>query len=129
MLKGNHVIIPAVFIVLAVFCVAAFSQEDMEFIDNTVFDHPLRPPVVFSHDHHNEMAEIEECNACHHVYENGILQTDESSEDTSCSECHDPVYFGKGLSLMKAFHKNCKGCHLKHRKGPILCGECHKKQK
>jgi hypothetical protein len=27
--------------------------------------------------------------------------------------------------LMKAYHMNCKGCHLEKGKGPILCGECH----
>jgi hypothetical protein len=27
--------------------------------------------------------------------------------------------------LRKAFHRNCKGCHLEQEKGPILCGECH----
>ena len=47
------------------------------------------PAAVFRHDEHNEMALIEECIECHHIYENGDKSEDESSEDQSCSECHD----------------------------------------
>ena len=107
--------------------VSAYSQEDMEFVDNSVFENPQREPSVFRHDEHNEMAEIEECYECHHIYENGKRLEDESSEDQSCVECHDEKASGNTPALTKAYHTNCKGCHLKQKKGPILCGECHKK--
>jgi hypothetical protein len=29
--------------------------------------------------------------------------------------------------LMRAFHMNCKGCHVQRRQGPVVCGECHQK--
>ena len=106
---------------------AAQSQEDMEFVDNAVFENPRRTPAVFNHDTHNETAEIEECIGCHHLYEDGELVEDESSEDQSCSECHGLADEGGRPGLAKAFHRNCKGCHLDQKKGPVLCGECHMK--
>ena len=104
----------------------AHSQEDMAFVDNDAFDNPRRPPAVFRHDAHNELAEIEECNVCHHVYdENGRLVEDESSEDQRCSDCHEKKASGRQPALMKAFHANCKGCHKAQKSGPTMCGQCH----
>ena len=103
----------------------AFSQEDMEVVDNGGFSKQQRPAAVFRHDEHNELAEIEECNECHHVYENGNKLEDESSEDQSCAECHAENGSGPKPGLRKAFHLNCKGCHLENKKGPIMCGQCH----
>jgi hypothetical protein len=106
---------------------AAWAQEDMTVVDNSVFDNPQRTPSVFVHDEHNEIAGIDDCAACHHVYEDGKLVEDESSEDARCSDCHS-LEGGDGQpSLINAFHGNCKGCHQTKGKGPILCGECHKK--
>jgi len=107
-------------------CVSVYSQEDMEFVDNSTFDNFQRPPSIFKHDEHNETANIEECNVCHHVYEDGKLIEDESSEDQKCSECHAKEDENGKPNLMKAFHLNCKNCHLEKKSGPILCGECHK---
>jgi len=105
--------------------VSAYSQDEMEFVDNSVFENPERVPSVFLHDEHNEKAEIEECNECHHIYEDEKLVEDESSEDQRCSECHEMEASGNMPALMKAYHTNCKGCHLEKKKGPIMCGECH----
>ena len=103
----------------------AWTQEDMTVVDNSVFENPQRTPSVFVHDEHNEIAGIDDCTVCHHVYEDGELVEDESSEDQSCSDCHS-LEGGDGQpSLMKAYHLNCKGCHQDEGKGPILCGECH----
>ena len=68
----------------------AFSQEDMEVVDDGGFAKKQRPPVVFRHDEHNELAQIEECNECHHVYENGNKLEDESSEDQSWEQRSPP---------------------------------------
>lgn len=103
----------------------AWSQEEMTVVDNSVFDNPQRTPSVFVHDEHNETAGIDDCAACHHVYEDGELMEDESSEDQSCSDCHDLTGSDGQPSLDKAFHTNCKGCHQEQGNGPILCGECH----
>lgn len=115
---------------------SAFSQEDMTVVDRKMFDNPERPSAAFAHDEHNEKAGLEDCAECHHVYdEEGErdkegrlpLMEDESSEDQQCLECHGPDATDPKPGLMKAFHLNCKGCHVKEKKGPITCGECHVK--
>ena len=126
MKNSTKLIFVSVLVSLFIF-VTAYSQEDMEFVDNSAFENPQREPSVFRHDEHNEAAEIEECNECHHVYENGQKLEDESSEDQLCSECHNEKDEGNQPGLMKAFHQNCKGCHQLQKKGPIMCGECHVK--
>lgn len=106
--------------------VSAYSQEDMVAVNNDAFDNPQRPPSVFHHDEHNEKAGIEECNECHHTYnDEGKLIKDESSEDQRCSECHELKASGRKPSLMNAFHTRCEDCHKEKNKGPVMCGECH----
>jgi len=102
-----------------------FSQEDMVVVENCDFKNPRRPSAAFKHDDHNDLAGIDECNRCHHIYKNGKLSEDESSEDQKCSDCHKIEKNDGVPKLMNAYHKNCKGCHLKNRKGPVMCGECH----
>jgi len=110
------------------FIVNAWSQEDMKVVPSDEFTQPQRPVAVFSHDGHNAKAKIENCNECHHVYEDGKRVEDESSEDRRCSDCHSLENAGRQPGLMKAFHLNCKGCHQAQKKGPIMCGECHVRQ-
>jgi hypothetical protein len=105
----------------------AFSQEDMEFVGDDGFSKKQRTSAVFRHDEHNEAAQIEECNECHHIYENGQKLEDESSEDQSCSDCHTEEGDGNTPGLRRAFHINCKGCHVESSKGPVMCGSCHVK--
>jgi len=118
-----------VFMVFILFlCAAAigFSDNELERIDTSVFEKPHRPGAVFVHDDHNEMAEIEDCAVCHHVYEGDKLLADESSEDTPCSDCHGlKADLENSVSLAVAYHKRCKTCHFDSNKGPVLCGECH----
>ena len=112
---------------IGVLLMPAFSQEDMEVVGDVGVSKKQRPPAVFRHDEHNEKAELEECNECHHVYEDGVKLEDESSEDQLCSDCHTLEAQRNQPGLMKAFHMNCKGCHEKENKGPVMCGECHVK--
>jgi hypothetical protein len=122
---------PIILLVTVIFGIAlviatAYSQEDMQFVDNAEFDNPQRPTAVFDHDTHNETAGIEDCSECHHLFdENGQKLEGESSEDQMCSDCHGPKDEGRKPRLMKAYHLNCKGCHLESQKGPILCAQCH----
>ena len=119
----------AILLVIAIipflFTIPALGQEDMVVVEGDSFEIQRRPSSVFRHDEHNEAAEIEECNECHHVYENGERLEDESSEDQKCAECHTEKSDGSRPGLRKAFHMNCKGCHQSKRKGPVMCGECH----
>ncbi len=126
MKKNMIYIFTAVMVSVFVFA-SAYSQEDMTVVDNSIFDNAQRVSSLFKHDEHNDSAGIEDCSVCHHIYEDGKKVEDESSEDQSCSDCHGMEASGNKPALMKAFHANCKGCHLESSKGPIMCGECHKK--
>lgn len=109
--------------------VYAFSNTEIERLDNSAFEKPHRPGAVFSHDEHNETAEIEDCAVCHHVYEGKKLVEDESSEDSLCSDCHSlKATPENSVPLSVAFHNRCKTCHFEANKGPVLCGECHIKK-
>ena len=106
---------------------AAQAQDDMRAVANDAFSAPQRPPARFNHDAHNEAAAIDECRQCHHVYQDGQLVQDESSEDQRCSDCHAEKADGRQPALMDAFHANCKGCHEQNGQGPVMCGECHQR--
>ena len=114
-----------VMLVSALMATQSFSQEEMRVVDNSVFTRTAREPALFAHDVHNEQAELEDCNICHHLYEDGKLIEDESSEDQACSECHMEKSTGSNPSLRRAYHLNCKGCHLEKGAGPIMCAQCH----
>ncbi len=105
--------------------ISGFSQEDVSTVQDSSFEEKMRPPVRFLHDEHNETAEIEECNTCHHVYEDGEKADDESSEDMECSECHKLDNSKNPMSLVKIYHVQCKRCHQERKAGPIMCCECH----
>jgi Class III cytochrome C family len=127
-MRTSVVIISAALLVIGLFLASAYSQEDMQFVDNSPFDHPRRSEVPFDHDAHNQKAGLDDCTVCHHVYdEHGVKSEFDSSEDQACADCHQKTDTGRQPGLMKAFHLNCKGCHLRSAKGPIVCGECHPK--
>ena len=101
-----------------------YSQENLRVLRPEAFSNPQRPAVGFAHDAHNEKAGIDACNACHHVFADGQRVPDESSEDKRCADCHGLQDSGRQPGLMKAFHLNCKGCHVE-KNGPVMCGQCH----
>ncbi len=125
-MKKSIICIFVILMVSTFVLMSAYSQEDMTVVDNSTFDNPQRSPSLFNHDQHNEAAGIEACNECHHIYEDG-KRTEESSEDQSCSDCHGMDASENTPALTKAFHMNCKGCHARLAKGPVMCGECHVK--
>ncbi|NNL75017.1 MAG: cytochrome c3 family protein [Desulfobacterales bacterium] len=125
-MKKNILFIFSILTVYLLIIVSAHSQEDMKFVNADAFKNVRRTPAVFRHDEHNELAQIEECNQCHHAYnDDGKLLEDESSEDRRCSDCHDLKASGGRPALMKAYHLNCKGCHKARKDGPTMCGQCH----
>ena len=108
-----------------------YAQEDVFVVKDSAFEgNRQRPPAIFLHDEHNEKAGIEECNVCHHIYEDGTKIPEESSEGEECSECHKLKKKDNVRPLMKAYHDMCIGCHKKRKVegkilGPVTCGECH----
>lgn len=101
--------------------------RSITFLENAGFDYPQKAPSAFDHDFHDLDLEIE-CEECHHVYENGVLVKDKSSDDKRCIECH-PLKANDEykVPLIQAFHSHCQDCHRKEEKGPLMCGECHKR--
>lgn len=106
---------------------AAQSQDDIVDLKAPAFINHTRPAALFAHDAHNEKAGLEQCNACHHVYEDGKFMEDQDSVGTACSDCHTLKAQGRQPGLMVAYHKQCKGCHESQAKGPVACGQCHVK--
>jgi hypothetical protein len=104
-----------------------------------------RPNVAFTHDSH--MGNYE-CQQCHHRYENGKNVIEENQDELmeiepegtmtldvnlpddasaiKCASCHNNKTVTK-IKSREAFHGQCIGCHEKEAKGPVLCGECHKR--
>nr|WP_320193204.1 cytochrome c3 family protein [uncultured Desulfobacter sp.] len=111
-----------------VFSDQAAAGDDIVRMDTSAFDRLRRPAAVFDHDLHNETAQIDDCAVCHHVWENGEIVPDESSEDTPCSDCHGLTEGPNNpMPLANAFHVQCRSCHIRTGKGPLLCAECHQK--
>ena len=91
-----------------------------------IFPGHQRPPARFDHDGHLDYEGLDECMVCHHLYEDGKLIPDESSEDRPCSDCHQlESESGGPPGLTLVYHLKCAGCHDKSGKGPLTCGECH----
>ncbi len=106
----------------------AFSQEDMTEVPVDDFDKLERPQVAFEHDAHNEKAGLEDCVVCHHgMTDDGKQDMEESSEGEPCSSCHAVTRDDGGTPLRRAYHRQCITCHKKAGKGPVVCGQCHKK--
>lgn len=105
--------------------VQAYAQEDIVVIEDSAFEDRQRPAAVFPHDQHNEKAEIDECNVCHHLYEGGNKVEDDSSEGQGCADCHNVEEGHPTRPLMEAYHNLCTGCHREKGEGPVTCGECH----
>jgi hypothetical protein len=112
---------------ILLFSVIGYGAND-QVMNNSIFKNLRKPAALFNHDYHNGDLMIE-CITCHHLYEDGKPVKGESSEGTSCLECHPlKATKGGGINLMKAYHLMCKGCHEEKKSGPVMCGQCHKKR-
>ncbi len=105
----------------------ALAQEAMKTLAPAAFKKPQRPPAVFVHDQHNEKAQLADCVACHHGGKDGKQDRSASTEGTPCSDCHKVKPEKGRTGLMNAYHKQCIGCHRTKAKGPVACGQCHKR--
>ena len=120
------IILTVIVSIIAVF--SASSQDEVKFVKDGAFTSHMRPPVPFVHDQHNETAQIEDCSACHHVYQDGRRVDGETSLGTMCSECHTLSKGDNPMSLVRVYHLQCKGCHLEKKAGPVLCSDCDRKE-
>jgi len=119
----KRIFITLLFIAVILGTYSAFSQEDVTHVNDPGFLKTMRAPAVFNHDEHNENAGLD-CGQCHHVYdENGVLVEGETSEDSTCSDCHGD----DTMTLADKYHARCKGCHVEQESGPVMCAECHPK--
>ena len=123
--KSIFWLILAVMLLLAA---AAWAQGNITVVKDSGFDTRTRPPVAFDHDEHNQKAEVYDCTVCHHLYENGKKLPGQPSVGMECSACHLDDQSGR-LDLIRAYHLQCKTCHLERSAGPIQCGQCHRERK
>ena len=65
--------------------------------------------VTFNHAAHQELSD---CVTCHHT-----------GDYVQCKSCHGVDQ--NTLKAKNAYHKQCKNCHKKMKKGPTKCKECH----
>lgn len=116
----------AAFIIVSIFFLAPgaiFSGSAKELFQDDTFDSFEREAVIFDHDQHSLMYD---CARCHHEYdEKGKLLEGVASIDLRCSDCH-PLEDGENsISLRRAYHMQCRDCHLEEAAGPFTCSECH----
>jgi hypothetical protein len=88
-----------------------------------------KPPVTFSHRIHEARGVA--CTRCHHEYEGRRNVWREGQPVEKCGACHGLRPTARRPDLKNAYHRQCKGCHLKlrqegRRSGPIKCQECHR---
>ena len=109
------------------FAQGALSQQDMKVLVPAALGTLTRPAAQFNHDTHNEKAQLADCVVCHHSGADGKQDKTASSEGTPCADCHKVKTSGKGTDLTHAYHGQCIRCHQAKGKGPIACGQCHKR--
>ena len=105
------------------------TPKPMSRLESQSFQRREKGPVLFRHQSH-EAARIA-CTACHHDYVNGRNVWRQGQPVAACAECHQVRPQAGMLDLKNAFHRQCKGCHLKTRQqgrraGPSRCEECHR---
>ncbi len=116
----------AVFTLMCVLFLAPeilFSQNSQPLFKDDNFTEPQRGPVFFNHYEHELNYD---CAVCHHEYdEQGNLLEGVASVDLRCSDCHSLEGNGDILPLRRAYHVQCKSCHIEEKAGPFACSECH----
>lgn len=119
--------ITAVLFVLAFFS-SAFCQDEVIVLVHDELGMHERPAVKFNHEKHQEV--VSECTRCHHDYDNYMNNV--GGEGQACSECHGKTGGDNGVTLVNAFHLQCKTCHKAliargRNSGPVMCGQCHRR--
>lgn len=124
--KKTVIRVLAIIAILFLFLGPARSQEEYTVLNLDALGERQRPVSAFDHDAHMEYEVMDgECYLCHHLYEDGKLVPEESSDGQYCSECHGLQAEGRTPGLVEAYHRKCKSCHEAEKKGPLACGQCH----
>jgi hypothetical protein len=88
-----------------------------------------KPPVKFSHERHE--ARRIACTQCHHEYQGKRNVWQEGQPVKKCQDCHGLRPEARRPDVKNAYHRQCKGCHLRLKQqgrpaGPIECRGCHR---
>jgi len=86
-------------------------------------------PVRFSHELH--AARRVACTQCHHEYQGRRNVWRQGQPVQKCQACHGLRPEARRLDAKNAFHRQCKGCHLRLEQqgrpaGPVTCRGCHR---
>ncbi len=103
-------------LVMMVGATAVFAQDKGPASINLDFN--SKGKKVNNFEHHKHQGHMK-CNECHH-------KNHEGETPKACHSCHHKKK-GDAPAIKDAYHKNCKGCHKKGKKGPTKCNDCHKR--
>lgn len=92
-------------------------------VHDEIFGKLERPGVVFDHGKHSKAFQKEGCKTCHPVTEGRYLFFEYPFKITRKNK----------ESIMNSFHEKCIQCHQRRisqnkKAGPIICGECHRRE-
>lgn len=117
-------------VLMAVACLVSatvplMAQEDVIVLTPQAPKGGQRPAVSFPHARH---ADLLDCLRCHHDFDK--LGNNTGSEGQACADCHNASGQDKPITLTRAYHAQCKGCHTalnasERKKLPVMCGQCH----
>lgn len=105
------------------------SAQEADFtISSSRFEDRGRPGVEFAHEEHGERFE---CGRCHHEFDEYLNNIDD--EGRTCDSCHGKPDRADLIGLQKAFHGQCRACHMDFierdgASGPVTCGGCHRRR-
>jgi hypothetical protein len=89
-----------------------------------------KPPVQFSHRVHEARGVA--CTQCHHDYQGRRNVWQQGQPVSRCQACHGLRPAARRPDVKNAYHRQCKGCHLRlqqqgRQAGPITCQGCHRR--
>jgi hypothetical protein len=102
------------------------EDQGIMILNSREFVQHEEPLVRFDHNLHEN---IIRCLVCHHDFK--VYSNRNNGKGSRCSTCHKREPNKEiPVSLRKAFHGNCKGCHKRYSKwgwssGPVNCEDCH----
>ena len=97
--------------------VTVYSQEDMTHVDNERIKAPSACRQYSTMNSTTRLPESKSAASATTFTKRAKSWKTNLSEDQRCSECHDFKASDNTPGLTKAYHTNCKGCHLQQKKG------------